>query len=153
MGDPSRVRDATRADLPRLVELLQQMSLDGPREELADPLPERYYRAFAAIEADPRQRLLVVEVDGRLVGTATLVIVPNLSYGGRPHAIVDNVVVDETERSKGYGEALVRRCLEVAREAGCTRLALTTDMRRHDAHRFYERLGFRHSHRGYRFTF
>jgi GNAT superfamily N-acetyltransferase len=153
MGDVPRVRDATRADLPRLVALLQQMSLDEPREDIADPLPDRYYRAFAAVEADPRQRLLVVEVDGRLVGTATLVIVPNLSYGGRPHAIVDNVVVDETERGKGYGEALVRRCLEEAREAGCTRLALTTDMRRHDAHRFYERLGFRHSHRGYRFTF
>jgi GNAT superfamily N-acetyltransferase len=47
----------------------------------------------------------------------------------------------------------VRHCLEIARDAGCTRLSLTTDARRVDAHRFYERLDFKHSHRGYRYTF
>lgn len=149
----ARVRDAKRGDLPRIVELLQQMSLGERQEDLSEPLAGGYHRAFEEIEGDPRHRVLVLEDGGRVVATASLLIVPNLSYRGRPHAIVDNVVVDGAERSKGYGEALIRYCLDRAQEAGCTRLSLTTDMRRTDAHRFYERLGFKHSHRGYRHMF
>jgi len=148
-----RVRDATVEDLPRVVELLQQMSLDQPREAGGLPLSAAYYAAFEAIRDDPRQRLLVIAHGRRVVGTASLIIVPNISYEGRPHAIVENVVVGEAERSKRMGERLMRHCLDLAREAGCTRLSLSTDARRTGAHRFYERLGFKHSHRGYRYTF
>lgn len=147
------IRDARREDLPRLVELLQQMSLDEPRERTSESLDDAYYRAFDKIEAAKGQRLLVIEAAGRVIGTASLAIVANLSYRGRPHAIVDNVVVADGERGKGYGEALIRFCLDQAQAAGCTRLSLTTDLRRTDAHRFYERLGFKHSHRGYRYSF
>ena len=48
--------------------------------------------------ADPRQRLLVVEHDGAVIGTAVLVIVPNLGHNGSPYALVENVVVDEAAR-------------------------------------------------------
>jgi len=147
------IRDAAVEDLPRVVELLQQMSLGKRREDAGLPLPDAYYAAFEEIKADPRQRLLVIVHGRRVVGTASFIILPNLSYGGRPHALIENVVVDETERGKGLGERLVRYCLDQARAAGCTRLSLTTDARRLDAHRFYERLGFQHSHKGFRYTF
>jgi GNAT superfamily N-acetyltransferase len=129
------------------------MSLGERREDLGPPLPDAYYAAFEQIEADPRQRLLVIVHGRRVVGTASFIILPNLSYGGRPHAIIENVVVEESERGKGLGERLVRYCLDQARAAGCTHLSLTTDARRLDAHRFYERLGLNHSHKGYRYTF
>lgn len=145
------IRDATIDDLPRVVELLQQMSLDGPREDPGPPLPRAYIEAFAAIESDPRHRLLVVEAGGIVLGTASFFIVPNISYKGRPHAIVENVVVEAAERGKRLGEGLIRFCIEEARRAGCTRLSLSTDRRRGDAHRFYERLGFKPSHLGYRY--
>lgn len=61
-SDPASIRDATEADLPRLVELLAQLSLDDPREDLG--LPESYRRAFREVQADPKQRLLVLELDG-----------------------------------------------------------------------------------------
>ncbi len=149
----ARVRDATEADLPRIVELLAQLSLDAPREKLGPPLPESYRAAFQAVDDDPRQRQLVVEVDGRVVGTASLIIVPNLSHKGRPYAMVENVVVDASERSGGYGELLMRYAMKEARRAGCYRLSLTSNKRRNDAHRFYQRLGFKATHEGFRVDF
>ena len=149
----ARVRDATEDDLPRIIELLAQLSPDTPREDLRQPQAESYRAAFREIEADPRQRLLVVEAEGRVVGTAALIIVPNLSHQGRPYAIVENVVVDEQERGGGYGELLMRHAMEEARRAGCYKLALTSHKRRAEAHRFYERLGFQATHEGFRVDF
>ena len=147
------VRLATEADLPRLLELLQQLSLDAPREQMASPLPESYRRAFQQIEADGRQQLFIAEDGGRVVGTACLIIVPNLSHQGRPYALVENIVVDETERSTGYGELLMRHAIAEARRAGCYKLALTSNKRRPDAHRFYRRLGLRATSEGFRIDF
>jgi GNAT superfamily N-acetyltransferase len=142
------IRPALLSDLPDLVALLQQLSLDEPRE---DPgALAAYEAAFDAIEADPRQTLLVAIEDGRVVGTAAFILVPNLSHVGQPYAIVEDVVVDAVQRGQGVGEALMRRTIEMAREAGCYKLALTSNRSRSDAHRFYERLGFTASHFGFR---
>jgi GNAT superfamily N-acetyltransferase len=144
------VRDATREDLPRLIELLSQLSLDRPREDLGPPLPDTDERAFREIDADPRQRLLVLEVDGRLLGSLVLIIVPNLTHEGRPFATVENVVIDSAARGRGYGQLLMNTATDLAREAGCYKLALTSNKERADAHRFYQRLGFRPTHEGFR---
>ena len=149
----ARIREANEADLPCIVELLAQLSPDTPREDAGPPLPESYRTAFQEIEADPRQRLLVVEAEERVGGCAALIIVPNLSHQGRPYAIIENVVVDAAERNVGYGELLVRYAMEEARRAGCYKVSLTSNKQRKDAHRFYERLGFRSTHEGYRVDF
>lgn len=143
------IRAATAADLPRLVELLQQMSIGKERRE-RDPQDPAYARAFEEIRADPRQRLLVLEEDGEVLATATLILLPNLSNGGRPVAQLESVVVDERQRGRGLGAALVRHCVEEARRAGCARVQLTSNAARKDAHRFYERLGFQASHVGFK---
>ena len=140
------IRRGSRADLESLIGLLQQLSLNEPRED-PDALAA-YELAFEAIDADPRQTLLVCEVDGAVAGTAVVVVVPNLSHTGRPYAVVENVVVDSACRGRGFGEALMRRAVELAREAGCYKVMLTSNRQRLDAHRFYERLGFVPSHVG-----
>jgi GNAT superfamily N-acetyltransferase len=60
------------------------------------------------------------------------------------------VVVDASARGAGYGELLLRYVIEEARRAGCYKLSLTSNKRRTDAHRFYQRLGFQATHEGYR---
>jgi N-acetylglutamate synthase-like GNAT family acetyltransferase len=144
------VREATEADLPRLVALLDQLSPDERRERPGPPLPAAYTTVFRQIAADPNQQLLVLERDGELAGSAAVIIVPNLTHQGTPYAIVENVVVDGQQRGGGGGEALMRRVLELAREAGCYKVALTSNKRRDAAHRFYRRLGFEASHEGFR---
>ena len=144
------IRRATEADLPRIVELLSQLSLGDDRDTPAEPLPENYRAALRQIEADPRQQLLVVEAEGHVVATGTLGIIPNLSYRGRPWAFVEGLVVDSSARGKGYGEALLRYAIEEARRAGCYKVSLTSNKRRTEAHRFYEKLGFVATHEGFR---
>jgi GNAT superfamily N-acetyltransferase len=144
------IRRADEADLPRIVELLSQLALNDDRDSPAEPLPESYRAAFRQIEAETRQQLLVAEASGRVVGTATLGIVPNLSYRGRPWAFVEGLVVDGSGRRKGYGEALMRYAIEEARRAGCYKVSLTSNKRRSEAHLFYQKLGFAASHEGFR---
>jgi len=141
-----RIRDATEADLPAIVALMRQL---GYPDEARAPT-DAHRRALTQIQATPGQRLLVMEDEtGRVVATAQLMILPNLSLHALPRAIVENVCVDARERGHGYGARLVRYCVEQARAAGCFKIALTTNLRRHDAHRFWEAQGFLHTHRGY----
>jgi GNAT superfamily N-acetyltransferase len=153
MSAQAKIRLATHDDLPRLVELLAQLSFDTPLERIGERPSDEHRRALQEIANDPRQRLFVVEAGGRIVGTACLVIVPNLSHEGAPYAIVENVVVDAASRSAGYGELLMRHVITEARSAGCYKLALTSQKQRLDAHRFYQRLGFRATHEGFRIAF
>ena len=125
------VRPATAADLPRVVELLQQLSLDGARE--LDANDSVYARAFAEISSDARQLIVVIERDGIIVGTATLSFLPNLSHGARPVAQLESVVVDQHARGSGAGQALVGWCLQEAKRRGCFRAQLTSDLRRASA--------------------
>jgi ribosomal protein S18 acetylase RimI-like enzyme len=144
------IRMATEADLPRVVELLAQLSPGDPsREDVSSPLPYNYHLVFREMTR-ARQQLLVAEARKRIVGTLTLVIVPNLSHRGTPYAVIENVVVDTKQRSRGIGEALVRRAIEEARNTGCYKVSLTSNKRRKDAHRFYERLGFARTHEAFR---
>lgn len=148
---PPVVRPATPADLPRVVELLAQLAPDTADRE--DPSRIDMYTAVLGRTGAQGQRLLVIEDGGRIVGTLALVLVENLSHQGAPYAIIENVVVDEAERGKQYGETLLRAAIDQAREAGCYKVSLTSNKRRTDAHRFYERLGFERTHEAFRINF
>jgi GNAT superfamily N-acetyltransferase len=132
------------------VRLLAQLRPDDPTVEGASaPLPAAYAAAFRRMLA-AGQRVLVAQSGNAIVATATLIVCPNLSHRGRPYAIVENVVVDESRRGAGLGELLLRRAIDLAREAGCYKLSLTSNRARTDAHRFYGRIGLRATHEGFR---
>ncbi len=142
------IRRATRDDLPAIVRLLADDPLGQQREVVADPLPESYAQMFALIDSDPRHELIVVELDGEVIGTAHLMLLPSLSYRGSMRAQVESVRVDRRYRSQGVGTHLFRWLIDRARAKGCRLVQLTTHAQRADAHRFYERLGFVASHVG-----
>ena len=144
----TNIRIATEADLPRLIELLAQLAADNPDRE--DPSRLTDYAAALARSEAQGQRLLVAEAGGRVVGTLVLVLLENLSHQAKPYAIIENVVVDEAERGKRIGEALIRHAIDTARAAGCYKVSLTSNKRRTKAHRFYERLGFERTHEAFR---
>jgi GNAT superfamily N-acetyltransferase len=137
------IRRAHVHDLSRVVELLQQESLDGqPREDLGPPLPQRYYDAFVAIDADSTNDVMVAEMDGHVVGTFQITYIRHLQRGGELVAEIESVVVDEPFRGRKIGEAMMRWAIDAARARGCSRVQLTSNVARTDAHRFYKRLGF-----------
>jgi len=144
------MREATEADLPRLVELLFQLSQEGEIAEREPHSPTAVeLEALKTLQSSPASSVLVMEVEGRVEGTVTLYVVQNISHGGRPFAIVENVIVDEQNRGLGFGRVLMDEAEARARAAGCYKIALTSNQKRDDAHRFYSRLGYRQTHHGY----
>jgi len=142
------VRPAVEADLPRVLELLEQIddSMYPPREGAGQAVR---LSVFREITADPRQHLLVAEADRRIVGTVHLVVIPHLSPSCKPSGLLESMVVDEAYRRKGVGAALLREVQRLAREAGCYKLALSSNLARRGAHRFYSRLGWKRTHYGF----
>jgi GNAT superfamily N-acetyltransferase len=142
------MRDATAADLPAIVALLADDKLGSTREDPADLAP--YQAAFAEVEADPNQRLIVAERDGVTVGTFQLSFIPGVAQQGLKRVMIEAVRVDAAERGSGLGTRMMEWAIEEARRAGCRQVQLTSNAERPDAHRFYERLGFVPSHVGFK---
>ncbi|KNB49095.1 GNAT family N-acetyltransferase [Streptomyces caatingaensis] len=149
--DDIEFRRATADDLPAIVAMLADDPLGARRETPEDLAP--YRAAFAAIDADPHQQLIVAARDGRPIGTLQLTVIPGLSRRGSRRALVEAVRVHADERGKGLGSRLMRWALEEARRLDCVLLQLSSDATRLDAHRFYERLGFEASHLGFKYHF
>ncbi|MGL5850581.1 MAG: GNAT family N-acetyltransferase [Phycicoccus sp.] len=142
---------ATAADVGSVVELLRDDVLGAGREIGGSHDLAAYHEAFAAIDGDPNQLLVVVHrVHGPIVATAQLSYFRTLSRRGALRLQVEAVRVEAAERGSGLGQALFDWAVAHGRRRGATIAQLTTDRRRPDAHRFYERLGWVHSHRGYK---
>jgi len=141
-------RTARREDLPAILALLADDPLGAERERLEDPVPEPYVTAFSAIEADPNQELIVAERDREVAGVLQLTFIASLTWQGSTRALIEGVRIAAPLRGLRIGEALVREAIERARRRGCRIVQLTTDRSRTDAHRFYERLGFKATHVG-----
>jgi GNAT superfamily N-acetyltransferase len=109
-----------------------------------DPVtqPGRLQAAFDQILATPWLDLMVAELDGEVVGTVYLNVVPNLTRDASPYAIVENVVVARHARRRGVGRAIVRFALELAWKRGCYKAMLQAGARNERAHRLYRDCGF-----------
>jgi len=138
-------RPARIADLPAIVALLADDMLGAARETPGDP---GYAAAFAAIEADANEVLAVAEIGGQVAGCLQLGFIPGLSRRGAWRGQIEGVRVAAALRGRGVGRAMILWALDQCRARGCATVQLTTDKRRHDAHRFYESLGFIRSHEG-----
>lgn len=144
------IRAARRDDLAVIVRLLADDTLGRGRERVEEPLPAAYGEAFAAIAADPNQELVVACREGAVVGVLQLTVTPHIVNLGAWRATVEGVRVDRAHRSQGIGAALLEWVVARARARGCALVQLTSDVRRRDARRFYERHGFVASHTGFK---
>ncbi|HEV3176904.1 MAG TPA: GNAT family N-acetyltransferase [Stellaceae bacterium] len=141
-------RKARIEDLRAILELLNDGKVGNVLERIEEPLPRLYTDAFAAIEADPNQVLLVGEIDGRIVASLQLTFIPGIAHQAAWRAQVEAVRVARDLRGGRIGEAMMRHVIALAKERGCALVQLTTHKARDDAQRFYRRLGFTASHEG-----
>lgn len=151
MGSVS-FRTAAAEDLPALVALLADDPIGSGRESTGTPLDPCYAAAFAAMERDPNQFLAVADRDGRLIGVLQLSFIPGLARRGMWRGQIEGVRVAASERGVGVGRAMLEWAIEECRKRGCGMVQLTSDKRRSAAQRFYERLGFRATHEGYKLS-
>ena len=145
------IRRAIEKDIPRILELYRQLSFE-PEKYRAAPLKD-CLKIFRQMSQYPGYTLLVAEDNGLAVGTTVQAILPGFAHGTSPFAVVEYVVVDEKYRSKGIGKLLMESVISLAKEAGCYKIMLTSDLRRERAHKFYKSLGFEASAQGFRMYF
>jgi ribosomal protein S18 acetylase RimI-like enzyme len=143
-------RRAASDDLPAIVALLADDPIGSGRESVGVHLDPCYGAAFAAIERDPNQFLAVAERGGKVIGVLQLSFIPGLTRRGMWRGQIEGVRIAPAERGAGIGRAMLLWGIEECRKRGCGLIQLTSDKRRSGAHAFYEALGFRATHEGYK---
>ena len=145
---PLQFRRAKRGDLEAIVALFADDELGRLREDPSLPLNRRYEEAFAVIDGDKNQHLLVAEQGQRVIGILQITFIPYLSRLGSTRGHVESVRVASDLRGQGVGSQLMQEAIRICRARGCFLVQLTTDITREKTRQFYENLGFETSHHG-----
>ena len=143
-------RRATDADIFNLVSLLADDELGAKREDISLPMNQNYIDAFNNIQKDPNNELTVVECNGELVGMLQLTFIPYLTHIGSWRCLIEGVRIARSCRGQGMGTKFFKWAIERAIEKNCSIVQLTSDKQRPEALRFYESLGFRATHEGFK---
>ncbi|MBN8890438.1 MAG: hypothetical protein BGP12_01660 [Rhodospirillales bacterium 70-18] len=138
------VRPAQDADLPVLLRLYLQF-----KPEAVMPSEPAVAAAWAAMKAREGLTVYVAEDAGVVAATCTLVLVPNLTSGARPYALIENVVTDAAHRRRGLGHAVLQAAIAAAWAAGCYKVMLLTGSKQESTLRFYRDAGFSQNKTGF----
>jgi GNAT superfamily N-acetyltransferase len=141
---PFVVRPADHADLPCLLDLYLHLN---PNDERCAPED-----AVAALDHMLRYEgsvVLVGTIGDALVTTCALVVIPNLTRGGKPYSLIENVVTHADYRGLGFGLTVLGAAVERAWEAGCYKVMLMTGSKKPSALGFYKAAGFEESKTGF----
>lgn len=134
------VREIRKEELFQLLDLYEHLHEKGDVPLARD---RRLEELWEGILADPLLHIFVGELDGRIVSSCTLAIIPNLTRGAHPYGLIENVVTQAGCRKQGFASAALRHALRVAWEAGCYKVMLLTSSKQESTLRFYEKAGFR----------
>ncbi|MGW6276417.1 GNAT family N-acetyltransferase [Kribbella sp. NPDC055071] len=134
---PHSVREAEAGDFEAILGLYGQLH---PKDPVVPA--DRSRLVFDEILRTPGLRLLVLDVDGMVRATTYLNLIPNLTRGVSPYAVIENVVVDASYRGRGLGQEIMAGTLAAAWDAGCYKVMLMTGSRTPATHAFYRRCGF-----------
>ena len=148
MSTTLTIREARHRDLAAIVAMLADDELGRGRENPDDL--EHYDRVFGQIEGDVRNSIMVAEQDGKVLGCFQITFITGLSRHGATRALIEGVRTHADARGRGIGEAMMQHAIAMAKQRGCALVQLTSDKSRTRAHQFYERLGFKKSHEGFK---
>lgn len=138
------IHPAGRADLPRLFDLYTQLNPNDAQcqHEEAAAVLERLTRYEGSV-------VLVGALGDALVTSCTLIVIPNLIRGGKPYALIENVVTDADHRRRGFGRDVLQAAVERAWAEGCYKAMLMTGSKQASTLAFYEATGFEQSKTGF----
>jgi GNAT superfamily N-acetyltransferase len=99
-------------------------------------------KSWNEIQSNDRILYFGVFVENALVSSCSLAIMPNLTRGGRPYGLIENVVTSKDHRRKGLGKALLCHALDYAWKKECYKVMLMTGRLDEETFAFYESAGF-----------
>ncbi len=138
------IRAARASDLEGLLKLYPHLN----------PADEEISLDLAASRLDqikqlPGSAVLLGLLGDDLVASCTLIVIPNLTRGGKPYALIENVVTNALHRGRGYGTSILRAAVEAAWKAGCYKVMLMTGSKQPSTLKFYENAGFEQTKTGF----
>ncbi len=134
----NNVRLIKADELDQLMNLYKQLVDD---EEIDD---KTYLsNLWSEIMNDPNLYYFVAEQDGLLVSSCTVAIIKNLTRGGRPYALIENVITHKEYRKCGYGKAVIEKAVQLAEQKNCYKVMLLTGRKDEGVMSFYESCGFK----------
>jgi GNAT superfamily N-acetyltransferase len=146
MHVPVICREASKEDVSELLRLYAQPDLDHGRVlSLSDA--ERLFEHMAAY---PDYKIYVAISESQIVGTFSLLIMDNIAHMGAPSAIIEDVAVDPERQGQGVGKQMMECALRLSSERRCYKAMLSSNLKRKNAHAFYESLGFERHGYSYR---
>ena len=131
------LREAVQEDLFELLNLyLSLHEKDIPEDSL------HLQQVWSEMISDQRHHVIVKEVEGRIVSSCICVIIPNLTRGVRPYALIENVVTREEDRGKGYASSCLEYAKQIAKEENCYKMMLLTGSKNASTQNFYKGVGY-----------
>ena len=131
------LREAVQEDLFELLNLyLSLHEKEIPEDSL------HLQQVWSEMISDQRHHVIVKEVEGRIVSSCICVIIPNLTRGVRPYALIENVVTREDDRGKGYARACLEYAKQIAKEENCYKMMLLTGSKNASTQNFYQGAGY-----------
>jgi ribosomal protein S18 acetylase RimI-like enzyme len=130
-----RIERLTENDLVSLAEIFHQIW--GEISSL-----EKMKSTFSRLKSNPAYFLLAAKQDNELVGFAMGVICEELYGECKPFMVVEDVIVDQRQRQKGVGSALMRELEKYAKDYECCQIIFVTESNRKEALSFYNAVGY-----------
>ena len=119
---------------------LKKTDYERYRSLIGSDISQQYFDNFITHVLNHNHQIIVIQDSSdNLIGTGTLLIEQKLTYGGCKMGHIENILIQEDVRGKGYGERIVKNLLEVARTEGCYRVDLNCHP---ELENFYRKNGF-----------
>ena len=133
-----QIRNAVQDELEALLDLYHHLHATDA------PLPKGpiVRQVWSEMLSDSKIHCLVADLNGELVASCILVIVPNLTRSARPYGVIENVVTHASYRRRGIATQLLHHALQLAWSKNCYKVMLLTGSKREAIHQFYEQAGF-----------
>ena len=103
---------------------------------------------FEKINSNSNHFVYVAILDGRIVGSTTMIIEPKFIHDGGNVAHIEDVVVSKEYQGKGIGEMLIQSLLDLAKDSNCYKTILDCS---DEVKPFYEKIGFKVTSNGMRY--
>lgn len=131
------IREAKEQDLDGVLSLYLHL-----HEARIPECDNALLNAWEQIIQDSNHHLIVKELEGKIVSSCVCVIIPNLTRGVRPYALIENVVTERSHRGKGYATECLNYAKEIARANGCYKIMLLTGSNNEKTLQFYRSAGY-----------
>ncbi len=131
------IREVEKKDLEGLLKLYTHLN--------NNPMPEidsRIMEIWNTILEDKSHHIIVGCISDEIVSSCVLVIIPNLTRGQRPYALIENVVTSENHRGKGYATQILNYAKNIAIQNNCYKIMLLTGSKEESTLNFYRKAGY-----------